>query len=246
MQAPLAQRSLLGSAVGRIGAARAVQPLRAVRLDVAAAADTERLRLHNLSPQKGSRRDEKRKGRGYGGHQGGTCGFGNRGQKARSGPSVRPGFEGGQTPLYRRLPKLRGIAGGMAAGLPKYVVVNLSDLEKSFEAGETVNLEAVKAKGLLNISGRDSQLPLKVLGAGELSKALTIEAAKFSSTASEKITSAGATASMVAQRKKWTRKAHEKTVREMVAKGLDYKKEIAKQKAARAAAKAKAAAAGTV
>jgi hypothetical protein len=185
LQAPLAQRSFLGSALGKAGAARAVQPLRAVRLDVAAA-DSERLRLHNLSPQKGSRRDEKRKGRGYGGHQvgmhaawqqrawqacnctvsaiptapasgsstscndiefkprmqapthdvqlhkqlkhmlirlhaaccgvqGGTCGFGNRGQKARSGPSVRPGFEGGQTPLYRRLPKLRGIAGGEPA-----------------------------------------------------------------------------------------------------------------------------------
>jgi hypothetical protein len=71
-QAPLAQRSFLGSALGKAGAARAVQPLRAVRLDVAAAADSERLRLHNLSPQKGSRRDEKRKGRGYGGHQVGT------------------------------------------------------------------------------------------------------------------------------------------------------------------------------
>lgn len=71
VQAPLAQRSFLGSALGKAGAARAVQPLRAVRLDVAAA-ETERLRLHNLSPQKGSRRDEKRKGRGYGGHQVGT------------------------------------------------------------------------------------------------------------------------------------------------------------------------------
>eukprot|EP00878_Enallax_costatus_P028675 GHUV01030995.1.p1 GENE.GHUV01030995.1~~GHUV01030995.1.p1 ORF type:complete len:183 (-),score=14.28 GHUV01030995.1:169-717(-) len=109
------QKAFLGSALCRPVAARSVQPFRAVRLDVAAA-ETERYRLHNLSPQKGSRRDEKRKGRGYGGHQGGTCGFGNRGQKARSGPSVRPGFEGGQTPLYRRLPKLRGIAGGKPLG----------------------------------------------------------------------------------------------------------------------------------
>eukprot|EP00878_Enallax_costatus_P000806 GHUV01000930.1.p1 GENE.GHUV01000930.1~~GHUV01000930.1.p1 ORF type:complete len:247 (+),score=95.48 GHUV01000930.1:103-843(+) len=237
------QKAFLGSALCRPVAARSVQPFRAVRLDVAAA-ETERYRLHNLSPQKGSRRDEKRKGRGYGGHQGGTCGFGNRGQKARSGPSVRPGFEGGQTPLYRRLPKLRGIAGGMSAGLAKYVVVNLSDLDKAFADGEKVTLDAIQEKNILNISGRDSRLQLKVLGDGELSKKLEIEAAKFSGNAAEKISAAGATATVSPGRKKWTRKAHERRVKEMAAKGLDYKKEMAKLKAARAAAKAKAAAAG--
>ena len=78
----------------------------------------ERFRLNNLAPQPGSRRPEKRKGRGYGAGQGGTCGFGMRGQRSRSGPGVRPGFEGGQMPLYRRLPKLKGIAGGESSSDP--------------------------------------------------------------------------------------------------------------------------------
>ena len=98
----------------------------------------------------------------------------------------------------------------MSASLPKYVVVNLSDLETAFEAGETVTLEAVKAKGLLNISGRAAKLPLKVLGDGELSKALTIKAAKFTAAASEKIAAAGATAAEQPLRTKWTRRAHER------------------------------------
>jgi large subunit ribosomal protein L15 len=133
----------------------------------------------------------------------------------------------------------------MSAGLPKFVTVNLADLEKSFEAGATVDLAAVQDKKLLNISGRDSKLALKVLGEGELSKPLTIKAAKFSSSASEKISAAGATAEELPQRAKWTRRAHEKRVAEMTAKGLDYKKEMAKLKAARATARAKAAAAAT-
>lgn len=73
---------------------------------------TVRFRLDNLGPQPGSRKKQKRKGRGHAAGQGGSCGFGMRGQKSRSGPGVRRGFEGGQMPLYRRLPKLRGIAGG--------------------------------------------------------------------------------------------------------------------------------------
>jgi len=131
----------------------------------------------------------------------------------------------------------------MSAGLPKYVTVNLSDLDKAFEEGATVDLQSVQAKKLLNISGRDTKLPLKVLGEGGLSKTLTIKAAKFSSSASEKIAAAGATAEEQPQRAKWTRRAHERRVAEMTAKGLDYKKEMAKLKAAKAAAKAKAAAA---
>ncbi|KAI8477303.1 MAG: plastid/chloroplast ribosomal protein L15 [Monoraphidium minutum] len=229
------QKALLGQPV----AARRVQPFTAARgaVVVRAAAEPERLRLHNLSPQKGSRRDEKRKGRGYGGHQGGTCGFGTRGQKARSGSGTRPGFEGGQMPLYRRLPKLRGIAGGMSAGLAKYVVVNLEDLEKAFDAGSEVTLSAIEAKGLLNISGRDTKLGLKVLGSGSLSKALTVKADAFSAAAAEKIAAAGGSAAAAAGKAKWTRRAHEKRVAEMVAAGLDPKKEAAKAKAARAAAK---------
>lgn len=81
----------------------------------------ERFRLHNLSPQTGSKKKRTRKGRGYSAGQGGSCGFGMRGQKSRSGSGPRPGFEGGQTPLYRRLPKLRGIAGG------KYISLKLKN-----------------------------------------------------------------------------------------------------------------------
>lgn len=101
-----------------------VQPPRAARVAVVqcvAEDEAERLRLNNLSPQEGARRKKTRKGRGYGAGQGGTAGYGMRGQKSRSGSGIRPGFEGGQTPLYRKLPKLRGIAGGMGHGLPDYV-----------------------------------------------------------------------------------------------------------------------------
>lgn len=80
-----------------------------------AACGDVRLRLDNLGPQPGSRKRSKRKGRGMSAGQGGSCGFGMRGQKSRSGPGVRKGFEGGQMPLYRRIPKLRGIAGGMSS-----------------------------------------------------------------------------------------------------------------------------------
>jgi large subunit ribosomal protein L15 len=84
-----------------------------------------------------------------------------RGQKSRSGSGIRPGFEGGQTPLYRRLPKLKGIAGGMGAGLPDYVVVNLAQLSR-FGEGEEVSLESLEEKRIVNLSGRESRLPLKV------------------------------------------------------------------------------------
>ncbi|KAG9160231.1 hypothetical protein Leryth_026508 [Lithospermum erythrorhizon] len=121
-----------------------------------------RLRLDNLGPQPGATKKAKRKGRGHAAGQGGSCGFGMRGQKSRSGPGVRPGFEGGQMPLYRRLPKLRGIAGGMKAGLPKYVPVNLKDIEAAgFKEGEEVSLESLKKKGIINPSGRERRLPLK-------------------------------------------------------------------------------------
>jgi large subunit ribosomal protein L15 len=195
-----------------------VAPIRAARVSTAvvtANAGTaeveERFRLNNLSPQPGSKRPKKRKGRGYGAGQGGTGGFGMRGQKSRSGSGIRPGFEGGQTPLYRKLPKLRGIAGGMGAGLPDYVTVNLRDL-KLFAEGEEVTLESLQEKRILNLSGRETKLPLKVLGTGELSTPLTIHAAAFSDSAKEKIEAAGGKAVEVAVKAKWTRKAHEAAV----------------------------------
>ncbi|DBA78168.1 TPA: 50S ribosomal protein L15 [Trebouxia sp. C0005] len=172
----------------------------------------DRFRLNNLSPQKGARRQEKRKGRGYGSGQGGTCGFGMRGQKARSGSGVRHGFEGGQTPLFRRLPKLKGIAGGMSAGLPKYITVNLSTLSKKFSDGEEVSVESLTQKRMLNLSGREAKLPLKVLGDGDLAFKLTIKAAKFSTSAKEKIQAAGGEAVEIPQKAKWTRALHKRKV----------------------------------
>eukprot|EP00898_Chlorokybus_atmophyticus_P004826 jgi/Chlat1/5344/Chrsp35S05270 len=167
---------------------------------------TERLRLGNLRPAPGARRPEKRKGRGPAAGQGATCGFGMRGQKSRSGSGVRPGFEGGQTPLYRRLPKLRGIAGGMGAGLPKFVTVNLRDVSR-FEANSEVSLEALVEMGVLKPQGRERKLLLKVLGDGEIGNAITVKAAAFSASAKAAIEAAGGTCVVVEGRKKWTRQA---------------------------------------
>jgi large subunit ribosomal protein L15 len=100
----------------------------------------------------------------------------------------------------------------MGAGLPDYVVVNLGDLA-SFAAGETVSLDTLSQRGQLNLSGRESRLPLKVLGTGELGQAVTIRAAKFSASARAKIEAAGGTAVELAAKPKWTRKRHEAAVR---------------------------------
>eukprot|EP00873_Tetraselmis_striata_P021691 jgi/Tetstr1/441955/TSEL_030160.t1 len=193
------------------GTALAVKPLRAAPLRVAAgpvkAELAERLRLNNLSPQKGSRQKETRKGRGYSAGQGGTCGFGMRGQKSRSGSGTRPGFEGGQLPMYRKLPKLKGICGGNPAGKKGFVTVNLSDLVEKFEEGDEVSLATLKEKRVLNLSGKEAKLPLKVLGEGELPKPLTIKAAAFSESAKASIAAAGGTPEVVPVKAKWTRKA---------------------------------------
>merc|ERR1711977_814394 len=100
-----------------------------------------RFEMSNLTPAEGYRKAKRRIARGYGGKCGGTGGRGTRGQKSRSGGGVRPGFQGGQTPLYRRLPKLKGIAGGMSSAGASYLVVNLGDLERSFDAHDNVSLE---------------------------------------------------------------------------------------------------------
>ncbi|CAI5970781.1 unnamed protein product [Closterium sp. NIES-64] len=189
--------SFRGAAISapRRVAATATPSAVAVRAQASAdAATQERFRLNNLAPQPGSRRQEKRKGRGHAAGQGASCGFGMRGQKSRSGPGVRHGFEGGQMPLYRRLPKLKGIAGGMGAGLPKYVTLNVGDLEEmGLEEGEEVSLESLVEDGILNPSGRDRRLPLKILGDGEISTKVTIKAASFSEAAREKLEAAGCT-----------------------------------------------------
>ena len=140
------------------------------------------MKLHELSPAEGSVKAKFRKGRGPGSGNGKTAGKGHKGQNARSGGGVRPGFEGGQLPLYRKLPK-RGFHNKFAT---KYAIINVGELNR-FENGETVNLEVLMEKGLVS-KAFDG---LKVLANGELTKKLTVEAKVFSATAKEKIEAAG-------------------------------------------------------
>ena len=146
------------------------------------------MKLHELQPAEGSAKAAWRKGRGPGSGNGKTAGKGHKGQNARSGGGVRPGFEGGQLPLYRKLPK-RGFKNRFAIN---YVTVNVSELNV-FENGAVVDLEALLAKKIV----RKSLDGLKVLGNGELTKKLTVKAAVFSATAKEKITAAGGQAEEV-------------------------------------------------
>ncbi len=140
------------------------------------------IRLNTLKPAKGANRKSKRVGRGIGSGHGKTATRGYKGQKSRSGTSVRPGFEGGQMPLYRRLPK-RGFTNIFRK---EYTVVNLDSLA-AFEAGTVVDLEALKAKGIV----KNVKDGIKVLGDGDLKHALTVRANKFSKSAAEKIQKAG-------------------------------------------------------
>lgn len=112
-------------------------------------------------------------------------------------------------PLYRRVPKLKGIAGGMSAGKDKYVNVNLKDIAEHFEAGSEVSLESLQARRILSLSGSEKKLPLKVLGEGEVPVQVTVKAAAFSKSAMEKLEAAGCTVEIVPVKEKWTRKAHE-------------------------------------
>ena len=146
------------------------------------------MKLNELRPAEGSVKANFRKGRGAGSGNGKTAGKGHKGQNARSGGGVRPGFEGGQLPLYRKLPK-RGFKNRFATN---YAIVNVSDLNV-FENGAVVDLEALLAKKIV----RKSLDGLKVLGNGELTKSLTVKAAIFSASAKEKITAAGGQAEEV-------------------------------------------------
>ena len=142
------------------------------------------MKLHELSPAKGSAKAAWRKGRGPGSGNGKTAGKGHKGQNARSGGGVRPGFEGGQIPLYRKLPK-RGFTNHFAK---KYAIVNVSDLNR-FENGAVVDAEALLAARII----RETLDGVKVLGNGEITKKVTVKAAVFSATAKEKIEAAGGT-----------------------------------------------------
>ena len=141
------------------------------------------MKLHELSPAEGSVSEKFRKGRGAGSGNGKTAGKGHKGQNARSGGGVRPGFEGGQLPLYRKLPK-RGFNNFRFA--KKYAVVNVLSLNK-FEDGAVVDCAALLKAGIIN-SVFDG---VKVLGEGELTKKLTVKAAVFSASAKEKIEAVG-------------------------------------------------------
>ena len=140
------------------------------------------MNLHELSPAPGSNTKAYRKGRGAGSGNGKTAGRGHKGQWARSGGGVRVGFEGGQMPLARRLPK-RGFHNIFAKPLE---TVNVSALEK-FEDGATVDVDMLRAKGILT----KCQCGVKILGNGELSKKLIVKASAFSASAKEKIVAAG-------------------------------------------------------
>lgn len=141
------------------------------------------MKLHELQPAEGSAKKAWRKGRGAGSGNGKTAGKGHKGQNARSGGGVRPGFEGGQLPLYRKLPK-RGFNNSRFAKV--YAIVNVAALNV-FEDGAVVDLEALLAKKIV----RKANDGLKVLGNGELTKKLTVKASVFSATAKEKIEAAG-------------------------------------------------------
>ncbi len=146
------------------------------------------MKLYELTPSEGSTKDSKRKGRGHGTGNGKTAGRGHKGQKARSGGGVRVGFEGGQMPLYRRLPK-RGFTNIFAK---EYTEVNIAQLNK-LEAGTVVTAESLKEAGIISkiCDG------IKVLGTGELDKSLTVQAKKFTKSAVEKIEAAGGKAEVI-------------------------------------------------
>ena len=148
------------------------------------------MRLNDLYPFPEERKTRKRVGRGAGSGLGGTSGKGHKGQNARSGGGVRPGFEGGQMPLYRRLPK-RGFNNYNFA--TNYAIVNLTDLCNKFEDGAVVDIEAMINVGLVNkvMDG------VKVLGDGDMTKNLTVKAAAFSKSAIAKIEAAGGKAEVM-------------------------------------------------
>ena len=145
--------------------------------------------LNSLKPNTGSRKKKLRKGRGIAAGQGASCGFGMRGQKSRSGRPTRPGFEGGQMPLYRRVPKIKHFE---IINQKKFSVINLEKLNK-FNDDELVNLDSLVKKGLLF----KPKFPLKILGNGNIKVKLKVEAHSFTKSAKEKIEAAGGSCNVV-------------------------------------------------
>jgi large subunit ribosomal protein L15 len=146
--------------------------------------------LSNLKPPKGAKHAKKRIGRGHGSGNGKTAGRGHKGAKSRSGFKFKRGFEGGQMPLHRRVPK-RGFHNPFRV---EYEVVNLDTLSERFDAGTLVTLELLRERGLVSRAARH----VKVLARGDIDKALTVQAHRFSGTAAEKIAAAGGRAEALA------------------------------------------------
>ena len=141
------------------------------------------IKLESLQSNKGSRRKKMRKGRGIAAGQGASCGFGMRGQKSRSGRPTRPGFEGGQMPLYRRVPKLKHFP---IVNQKNFTVLNVSRLN-ALKDGTVVNLDLLVKEGILT----KPKNPLKILGNGKLEVKLTVQAAAFTTSAKKKIEEVG-------------------------------------------------------
>lgn len=146
------------------------------------------MKLHELKPAQGSRKVRNRVGRGTSSGNGKTAGRGQKGQKARSGGGVRPGFEGGQTPLFRRLPK----RGFLNVNRKEYAIVNLDQLNR-FEDGTEVTPALLKQVGIV----KAEKSGIKILGKGELERKLTVKVAKFSKSAQEAITAKGGSAEVL-------------------------------------------------
>jgi len=146
--------------------------------------------LNNLRPPKGAKHSKMRVGRGHGSGQGKTAGRGHKGAQSRSGWGKKRGFEGGQMPLHRRVPK-RGFTNPFRV---EYAVVNLDTLVEVFDAGSDVTPELLRERGLV----REKRALIKVLGRGDVTKKLTVRAHKFSATAAEKIAAAGGVAEVIA------------------------------------------------
>jgi large subunit ribosomal protein L15 len=146
--------------------------------------------LHELRPAPGAKRKSKRLGQGLGSGTGKTAGKGHKGQKARSGGGVRPGFEGGQMPMMRRIPK-KGFNNARFA--KEFQIVNVESLAKRFEAGTTVGFAELYAARLV----QKDNVPVKILASGEIDKALTVQAQAFSAQAKAKIEAAGGKAEVI-------------------------------------------------
>jgi large subunit ribosomal protein L15 len=159
--------------------------------------ELEALGLHSLAPAKGAKRDRKRVGRGHGSGHGKTSGRGHKGYGSRAGAKDRARFEGGQNPIHMRMRKLRGPNKKMSMPFEPFRThtqpVNLADLEARFDDGAAVDLDALRAAGLAT----RKNVPVKILGRGELGKKLTVHAHAFSKTARERIEAAGGTCQVI-------------------------------------------------